>query len=107
MPTFDFDAWKTLADENPVEFDRRKRQALLELAAKSSPGQQPGLFALVEALCAPQPGTGLERAANAQKLMVSSMLDLQSKSIELVQAYSGYAEHSQEVALKFSRLVLT
>jgi hypothetical protein len=107
MQPFDFDYWKDLAQSNPAEFERKKHAALMDLVGHATPTRQPHLTELVTALCAPQPGTPLERAIAAQKMMLSSVLDLQTQNIELLNAHTGHAKLTEDAALKFSRLVQT
>lgn len=107
MASFDFGYWMNLSQSNPSEFERLKKSALMELVEQASPDRQGPLSQLVAALCAPQSGSPMERAISAQKMMLSSVLDLQSKNIELLNAQAGHGQIEEDAALKFSRLVLS
>lgn len=73
MDNFDFAYWKNLAAASRSEFEIQRHQALQEFANKAPASQQPALKALVSTLCAPQQGTAMERAINAQVLMSDSL----------------------------------
>lgn len=100
---FDFDAWSELSKTDPAAFELKKREALLSLVAEAPAKNREQLTSLVDALCAPQDGTPLEKALKAQNLMLSSLMDLQSKSLQLMAMYHGDAV-SEDPARKFSRL---
>lgn len=100
---FDFDAWSELSKTDPAAFELKKREALLSLVAEAPEKNREQLTLLVDALCMPQEGTSLEKALKAQNLMLSSLMDLQSKSLQLMAMYHGDAV-SEDPARKFSKL---
>ena len=73
MQNFDFEHWARLARTSPHEFEVQRRAALQALVDASPLSQQPALVALVDTLCAPQQGSPVERAVNAQTLMLESL----------------------------------
>ena len=86
MQNFDFDYWKNLAALSPVEFEQQRRMALQEVRNSSPAVHQPALTTLLETLCTAQQGTPMERAINAQTLMLESLADLKAAWESLVEA---------------------
>lgn len=85
MQNFDFDYWKNLFAFSPTEFEVQRRAALQEVVDSSSPSHQVALAAMVDTLCAPQQGSPLERAINAQTLMFESLAYLKAAWIVLAE----------------------
>ncbi len=86
MQEFNFDYWKNLAETSPADFEAQRRKALQEVIDDAPPAKQSALTALVDTLCAPQQGTPLERAINAQVLMIESLTYLRTGWTELAAA---------------------
>jgi hypothetical protein len=85
MQHFDFDYWMNLFALSPMEFEVQRRAALQEMVDKAQPSHQVALAAMVETLCAPQQGSPLERALNAQTLMFESLAYLKAGWVVLAE----------------------
>lgn len=108
MLNFEFDSWAALAASNPAEFERRRKQALLDQAAKAPEAQQAQLKALVNELCEPSDGSALEKAVRAQNLMMDRVVDLQRACIGLVSAAGSTRPQPEASTLaEFTRLSVT
>ncbi len=86
MQDFDFDYWSKLATSSPGEFEVQRRKALQEVVDTAPEVHQPALSTLLETLCAPQHGAPMERAINAQTLMLESLGYLKTAWVDLAAA---------------------
>lgn len=90
MPTFDFEHWSQLAQQNSAEFEQQRRAALMELVEQAPTERQASLRALVETLCAPTKNTTpLQRAVEAHNRMMTNLHELHAQFGRLQEAVEG------------------
>ena len=107
MTQFDFEYWMGLAGKDPEAFEREKKSALMNLVTQAPESMQNHLTGLVDSLCIPQEGSGLDKARHAQSIMVQSLQDLQRANLTLMQSLAEMtAPLVDNVTHRYTRLVL-
>ncbi|MDO8416310.1 MAG: DUF3135 domain-containing protein [Agitococcus sp.] len=107
MAPFDFNAWKEMASNDPHEFERQKKKALLALVADAKPESRQALFEMIEDLCSPSEKTPLEKMVEAQNKMMESAFLLQN-ALRHLTSNLGFEVQQTELNpdLKFIELIV-
>jgi hypothetical protein len=83
---FDFDAWNKLYVENPREFEKKRKEVLLEAVASAPEQRRTALLRLVEALTAPSDKPPMAQAVDAFNAMMGAYGELTAALPELAKA---------------------
>ncbi len=102
---FDFDEWATLHQQNPAEFEKRRRAVMEDIIASAPMSDEAKQRIRTAVLAAPASSDPMENMMSAQRLMWQSFSELQGqmKELHVAQGQDGQISIRRTAVAQFTK----